>query len=287
MSFVAKVLVVFNLIVSAFFLYFAMHSWAASTKWEKMYQVEKSRNVKEVAEVQAVQRDLSVKAVKAEEREGAAKQERDKEKRDKETARDENLTLAAKFTAKENENALINAERQEEARENKRLVSDLEKAHKVIMKLEQAYAIALNNAQAMKNQAADMESELAQAKTMISSLNRELKIAQQEAGTNANTIAELIRRGYDVYQILQLTPDQPLIEARVLAVKPEVNLVMLSAGANNGVKPGFHFMVSSGPTYKATVQVDKVWPDMSSARIILHPNDPNVVVDKNDDARTR
>lgn len=287
MSFVAKVLVVFNLIVSAFFLYFALHSWAAATKWEKMYQVEKSRNVYSVADVQKTERDLAVKVVKGEEREAAMRKERDEEKRAKEDFRQQVTTEQAKYTTKENENALINAERQEERRENGRLVSDLEKAHKVVMKLEQAYATARNNEQNMKNQLADTESELAQSKTLNGQLNRDLKTAQQEAATNSNTIAELIRRGYDVYQILQLNPDQPLIEAKVLAVKPEVNLVMLSAGSSQGVKPGYHFLVSNGPIYKGTVQVDKVWPDMSSARIILTPKDMNVVVDKNDDARTR
>ncbi|HLX62570.1 MAG TPA: hypothetical protein VKX17_14935 [Planctomycetota bacterium] len=287
MSFVAKVLVVFNLIISAFFLYFALHSWAAATKWEKMYQVEKTRNVKDVADVQKTERDLAVNVAKHDVREDAIRKERDEEKRAKESFREKVTEVEARLATKENENALTNAERQEEARENKRLVSDLDKAHKVVMKLEQAVAVERNNAQAMKNQLADNESELAQAKTLIGQLNRDLKTSQQDAQTNANTIAELIRRGYDVYQILQLNPDQPLIEAKVLAVKPDVNLVMLSAGSNQGVKPGYHFMVSNGPTYKGTVQVDKVWPDMSSARIILTPKDMNVVVDKNDDARTR
>jgi len=286
-SFVAKVLVVFNLIVSAFFLYFAMHAWAAPTKWQKMYEVEKGRNVAAIAAQQKLEKDLAAATLRAQEHELAMRAQRDDQKLQKEAAREDLLKKEAELTTSKNENALVNAERQEEARENKRLVADLEKAHKVVMKLEQAVTIERANAQAMKNEKADMESALNSVTAQNSTLNRDVKQAQSDAATNANMISELIRRGVPVYEILGLTPDQPLIEAKVLAVKAEVQLVMLSVGSNNGVKTGYHFMVSNGATYKGTVQVDKVWADMCSARIILTPKDNNILIDKGDDARTR
>ncbi|HLX61804.1 MAG TPA: hypothetical protein VKX17_11025 [Planctomycetota bacterium] len=57
----------------------------------------------------------------------------------------------------------------------------------------------------------------------------------------------------------------------MLAAKAEVNLVMLSAGSTQGVKPGNHFRALHCGKFVGTVQVDKVWPDMCSARVILQP----------------
>ncbi|HLX62899.1 MAG TPA: von Willebrand factor type A domain-containing protein [Planctomycetota bacterium] len=96
-------------------------------------------------------------------RDSAMQKERDEKKRATELLRDQVTTLEAQITTKENENALVNAERQEEARESVRVLGDMEKAHKVVTKLEQSVAIERNNSQGMKNQIADAESELEKA----------------------------------------------------------------------------------------------------------------------------
>lgn len=61
--------------------------------------------------------------------------------------------------------------------------------------------------------------------------------------------------------------DQPALDSKVLAIKPDVGLVMLSSGSNNNVQPGYRFIIK-GKEFKGTVQVDKVYPDMSSAKIV-------------------
>jgi len=60
-SLVAKVFVVLNLIVSVFFLVFAMNVWTANTKWQKMYEMEKMQNVPLLAAAQKVELDLDKK----------------------------------------------------------------------------------------------------------------------------------------------------------------------------------------------------------------------------------
>jgi len=51
-------------------------------------------------------------------------------------------------------------------------------------------------------------------------------------------------------------------------VRPEVNLVMLSVGSDDGVKTGYQFTITRGEKRIGTVEVEKVFADMSSARII-------------------
>ena len=288
MSFVAKVFVVLNLVLSVGFLFFAMTEWTARTKWQKMYEHEKTINVPAVAEVQQLQRNLAAATVRAQRGEMAMMAERDEQKRAKEELRDKNLAIQTELAAKQSELTLTNAERQEEARENKRLLAEVEKNNKVMMKLQQAVMIEKNNAQAQKNIAADLESQLTQTQLALGAANRAMKTAQEEHDQSSNVIADLIRKGFDVYGFLgQSGPSgQPAIEAKVLAVKPEVGLIMLSVGENNGVKPGYRFMISKGSDFKGTVQVDKVYADMCSAKIVLPPKDPNMAIAAGDIATT-
>jgi len=56
--------------------------------------------------------------------------------------------------------------------------------------------------------------------------------------------------------------------ARVLAVRPEVDLVMLSAGREGGVKVGARFGIYRAGARIGAVEVEKVFGDMASARIV-------------------
>jgi tetratricopeptide (TPR) repeat protein len=75
-------------------------------------------------------------------------------------------------------------------------------------------------------------------------------------------------------------PGAPVL-GKVLAVRPEVNLVMLSVGSDDGVKRGCRFTITRGERRIGTVEVEKVFTDMSSARIIDVWKDP---IKEGDDA---
>ena len=65
------------------------------------------------------------------------------------------------------------------------------------------------------------------------------------------------------------TATQPFMsDGRVLGVKPEIKVVMLSLGSEQGVKPGFQFVIKRGDQYITRVIVEKIYPDMSSAHFI-------------------
>ena len=64
-----------------------------------------------------------------------------------------------------------------------------------------------------------------------------------------------------------------------------MNLVMLSVGAEDGVKKGYRFTISRGERYIGKVEVEKVFDDMSSAKILADwTKGP---IKENDDASTR
>ena len=58
------------------------------------------------------------------------------------------------------------------------------------------------------------------------------------------------------------------VNARVLAVKANLDLVMLDVGTNDKVHIGMFFTVYRGNKYIGKVRVTSVWPDMCAARVI-------------------
>ena len=69
----------------------------------------------------------------------------------------------------------------------------------------------------------------------------------------------------------------------MLAVRPELDLVMLSVGSNHGAKPGYRMTISRGSQFLAKAEIQKVYPDMCSARLFLKQGDVQV----NDQAISR
>jgi len=69
---------------------------------------------------------------------------------------------------------------------------------------------------------------------------------------------------------------KPLPDARVLAVRPEMDLVMLSVGTKTGAEPGNRLTISRGGQPVAKAEIQKVYTDMSSARLVLKKVDVQV-----------
>ena len=70
---------------------------------------------------------------------------------------------------------------------------------------------------------------------------------------------------------LRPSTDGTAIRASILAVDNNVNLVMLSVGADDGVKKGHVFTVFRGEEIVAKVLVERTFRDMCSARIMIPP----------------
>lgn len=288
MSLVAKVFVVLNLIVSVAFLVFAANVWTAQTKWQKMYEKEKIANVQELAQIQkrevALARDVVhwQRIVDAKDKDITNLKLRFNEARDRE------LQLQTELATVKNARDMKDAENQELQREVRRYAEELQKIKGIVIKQQQAVVVERENATRARNEKAELENELNTLKQSYATLARDKGEIERDLSRQTSRIEALIAKGVPVITILQedAAATQPALpDSMVLAVRPEVGLVMLSIGSAQGVKPGFQLTISRGDQYIGKVQVDRVYPDMCSAKVVPALSKGEIMV--NDEARSR
>lgn len=66
------------------------------------------------------------------------------------------------------------------------------------------------------------------------------------------------------------------VKGQVLAVKPETGLLMISMGSQQGMKMGCQLKISRKGKYIGMAQVEKVYPDMCSAKVLEKNDSPQV-----------
>lgn len=288
MSLVAKVFVVLNLIVSVAFLVFAANVWTAQTKWQKMYEKEKIANVQELAQIQkrevALARDVIHWQRIVDKKDGDITNLKLRFNE----ARDRELQLQTELATVKNARDMKDAENQELQREVRRYAEELQKIKGIVIKQQQAVVVERENATRARNEKAELENELNTLKQSYATLARDKGEIERDLSRQTSRIEALIAKGVPVITILQedATATQPALpDSMVLAVRPEVGLVMLSIGSAQGVKPGFQLTISRGDQYIGKVQVDRVYPDMCSAKVIPALSKGEIMV--NDEARSR
>ncbi len=271
MSLVAKVFVVLNLVISVTFMIFAMNIWVAQTKWQRMYELEKKNNVEFVAKAQKRERDLSLEVLKQTNINADQKRQNQELRLKFNAERDAKQDALVKLATAENEKGMLLAENQEYIRENKRYFDDIVKLKGVVVKQQQAVIVERENAVRAKNEKSEMENELNVTKQTLAALNRDKHSIEEDLALQTSRIERLLKNGVPIAQLLgeDATATQPFIsDGRVLGVRPEIKLVMLSIGSQQGVKPGFQYTIKRGDQYITKVIVEKVYPDMSSARYV-------------------
>lgn len=289
MSLVAKVFVVLNLIVSVVFLVFAMNVWTANTKWQKMYEKEKMLNVEFLAKAQKHELDLAQRLVYEQGVNALQAKTNNDLKLEKNRYRDDLLQKDTQLASVTNARDMKDAENQELARENKRYQDEIVKLQGVVRKQQQAVIVERENAVNARREKTEMENELNLVKQTLSALQIDKRSIEEDLSRQNARIERLLRAGVPVASIIGEDPEasQPVIpDAQVLAVRPEVGLVMISVGTQQNVKPGFRFTISRGDQYVAKVQVEKVYPDMCSARIVEGLQKRGMEVQVHDEARS-
>ncbi|MCW8129307.1 MAG: hypothetical protein KIS92_02895 [Planctomycetota bacterium] len=272
MSIVARVFVVLNLILSVAFLIFALQIWTAKTKWQKMYEEERKVNILAKADIQKRIVDLSDDTVRKEEWIKQHKQ-RIRELYGKvQEANDSILALQSRVGEAEAKVSMWQALNEELVRENGRRADELAKVKGVLLKQQQMVQVARDNEVKARNEKAEMENDLNSTKQTLAAVYRDKRAIEDDLAIQTRRIETLLAKNVPVWEYLQEDPEatQPYIpDAMVLSVKPELNLVMISVGSAQGVKPGYRFTISRGDQYIAKAQVERVYPDMSSARLLL------------------
>ncbi|MCY3023157.1 MAG: hypothetical protein NTW87_29625 [Planctomycetota bacterium] len=289
MSIVARVFVVLNLLVSVAFLIFAANVWTAQTKWQKMYEQEKTKNVEWVGKVEERQLQLSREVVYQQGLVSKAQGEIVDLRLKFNAERDKTLQIATELATVKNARDMKDAENQELQREVRRYADELQKIKGIVIKQQQAVVVERENAVRARNEKSEMENELNVTKLAYAAIQRDKHQIEQDLALQTGRIEGLLRRNIPVAQILgeEAAAFQPVIAAQVLAVKPEAGLVMISAGSQQNVKPGYQLTISRGDQYIAKVQVDRVYPDMCSAKVVPGMQKQGTEIQINDDARSR
>lgn len=286
MSLVAKVFVVLNLLVSIAFVVFAANVWTAQTKWHKMYEVEKTRNVEWLANTQKRELELARDVVYRERLVDEGKKQLVALQLKFNEARDRELQVGTELAQVKNARDMMQAQNEELQREVRRYAEELQKSKSVILKQQQAVVVERENAVRARNEKSEMENELNVVKQNYATLQRDKHQLEQDLALQTGRIEGLLKRGVPVAQLLgEDASAQPSVDAQVLAVKPDAGLVMLSAGSQQSVKTGFQFTISRGDQYVAKVQVDRVYPDMCSAKVV--PGMLKQEIQVHDEARSR
>jgi hypothetical protein len=285
-SIVARVFVVLNLILSIVFLVFAFEIWTARTKWHKMYEGERLANIRLKENYQNIEVDLLKSNVQKEEVLKARKQSIADLKVQVNELRDRLLQVQGEVGEAKASAQMQMALNEELQREINRRSEQLDKAKNVIVKQQQALVVARQNETEARNLKAEMENELNALRGQYAQILRDKRQIEQDLAEQTQRIQNALNNNVPAELILGQDPDAKtpaLPPARVLAVRPDLDLIMLSIGSNQGVKPGYRMTVSRGDQYLAKAEVLRVYPDMCSARLLLKKGEVQV----NDEANSR
>ena len=146
----------------------------------------------------------------------------------------------------------------------------IERMHRVILTQQKAYEIAKANMRSAINEKMEMENESNNARHRLVASQKEKARLEKDVHHNSWVIQKLQDSGVPVQDIVFGAGDQPDIDihGKVLAVRPKVNLVMVSVGSDQKVKKGYRFTVYRGDRYIGKIEVEQVFANMCSARIL-------------------
>lgn len=263
MSTVAKILVVVNLVLAAAFLMAASNYLGQQDTWKKKYtdldvatQAEitnlgktindkEQENVNLLKQVRTAQEDLKV-----------ANKENDQvrsmndllKQAHNETSGQLTVSANAVDTAQKTIQAnreMIDALQAEIGNLRERIRQYLDQKEAAVRSLNEK-EIQFENLLANKQ---DLEARIAELMDDLRSASLTAETAITKLGGEAD-----------------IPLDQPAHEGRVLAVDGGTNIAVISLGAEDGVKPGFKYMVSRGSQYVTTIVITDVQAKQSAGR---------------------
>ncbi len=153
--------------------------------------------------------------------------------------------------------------------------------------------VQITQIQEMSNKVEEYRGKLAKAAAERSTAVQELQYARQEAEVLQKsmgaleeqhislardkkrleeTIAALNARGVDT----DLVSPKKLLEGKVTAVSPEIGLVVISIGRDDGVLEGNEFTIFRQQQFIAKITVERVDRKWSAGRVTLKKDDPRV-----------
>jgi hypothetical protein len=283
----SKVFVIVNVVFAIAFCFMTLTLYAKRVDFKDKWRQEedKHRRTKDDMQAKLDDRDTKITAL-----DKALDQARShvRELTEHNAELQENLLETKDKYFETNKERTLLMERTEAMRaELQRRHDDIDRMHRIILKQQQALEVAKANLRNAMNQRMEMENELNNTRQQLVAVQKEKARLERDLHHHSWIIDTLIEHGVPVQDLVfgsEREPTEP-VEGKVLAVRPDVNLVMLSVGDDDGVKPGYTFTVYRSDRYVGKVKVEKVFSDMSSAKILTEYTKDEIR--ENDDAATR
>ena len=271
MSTVAKFFVVLNLLLAVAFLGAASTFLSYVDSYRKKLGDEEERHNATKGEMQRQKADYENRLTEA----VNAKNASDNAKSTAEGARDR---LATAYAGMKEQYDILNSAQQKAISAlvvAQKTIQDATESNKTLTQEHTKLLEAANAANDAKNAAVKaqhaLEGNLSNAQEQIQDLQAKL----------TTTSEELRQVSFRLSGILASNPGlgegaaQPAQEGKVLAVDNNANVVVISLGAEDGVKAGFRYTVSRGSSYVTTIEITDVEAKKSAGRAL-----PNMSKDK-------
>ena len=288
MNAIVKVFIFFNLMLSVFYCALQMVLFTARDDWKgkfsevnESYQAEKKnwglqeKDLKDQIETLLTSLDNK----KAEARESLAKVE------ELQGIVDHNKSTV-KATEHELQEKRAKLSLLDENRSKR--IEELSDTRSQLAKARESAEMARASEISFREQIVAYERERSKLRGDLDLARSSIEAQEQKIVSLEREMALLEERGLVVDGSIQdETSLEAPIHAKVLAIRPDVDIVLLSAGRDDLVKEGFQFTVFQGGTYKGKVIVESVYPNMCSARIVADLMAQSETIVEGDSASTR
>lgn len=129
------------------------------------------------------------------------------------------------------------------------------------------------------------QAELFQLKGELETALKSLNVAEKEyikSSRDSGRLEQIINRLRQEGVNVDVLP-VPRLVGKVRGVAPELGLVVISVGKDEGVTPGMNFTIFRGPNFVCTISIDRVDRNWASGRIMVRQMDPRVGDDASND----
>ena len=265
MSTVAKVLVVLNFLLAAVFLGSASALLGHSDNWKDRYTKDTGQLKKDLDSEKTKTAALTADNDKLLKDKGAADKLADTYKREAEAVQTQNASLKAQFD-------LLATAQGSASRALQIAQNTIDGQGKLIQTLQESRKTDIdtaNNANDEKNAAVKMQNAL---EANLADLTSQLKDAQSKLN---DTSLKLQRAEFELEWWRSTHPgagqgaEQPFQQAKVLQADNTNNIVVLSIGAEDGVKVGYRYTISRGNQFVTTIEITNVQAKMAAGKATL------------------
>jgi hypothetical protein len=266
----SKVFVVVNLVFAALFCASTLTLYSKRVDWKDAYKKseKKYEDFEKEKDAEIIQLEKEKTALQST-LDSTVTQNKSFFEKNAEYQSDNKNHQVARYEA-EQEGRLLSDRIEAATLELDRRYKHIERMHRIVLTQQKAYEIAKANMRNALNEKMEMENEANNSRHRLIASQKEKARLEKDLHHNSWVIQKLQDSGVPVQDIVFGAGDQPDVDihGKVLAVRPEVNLIMVSVGTDQKVRKGYRFTVFREDRYIGKVEVEKVFANMCSARIL-------------------